>query len=154
MCPRHANSVMLSDISFIVSSLIKKKLKQKKLHHTSSERTYNSTLNSGKEGSVTVKDMGRCKVKIFAQHDSMQPCELELVSYKTSCPTTKCAFTRLPFHEKCQGSQAIFLVQKSCCTKKHAFNIPLFQATYLTFLEENASINSRDSGIWRASFCR
>jgi hypothetical protein len=32
------------------------------------------------------KNMGRYKVETLAQHDSMQPYKLELVSYNASCP--------------------------------------------------------------------
>jgi len=38
------------------------------------------------------KDMGRYKVETLAQHDSMQPYKLEMVSYNTSCPLHKIRF--------------------------------------------------------------
>ena len=58
-----------------------------------------------KKGSVTTKYMGRYKVEPLAQHDSMQPYELELVSYNTSCPHYKMRFHQVAFHEKSKDAK-------------------------------------------------
>ena len=54
--------------------------------------------------------MGRYKVETFAQHDSMQPYKLDMVSYNTSCPHYKMRFHQVVFSwEKARKPKNHFL---------------------------------------------
>ena len=89
--------------------------------------------------------MGRYKVETLAQHDSMQPYKLEMVSYNTSCPLHKIRFHQVVIFMR-KNKETIFFKFKHYGIEKTLLEYPIIfgYPIWAFYIEENASIKSRD----------